>query len=126
MGKVIHFLGAFERKIKNNTPVNKPTTYKNIIDIKEILLKSRIMPTEDLERVLLYAIILENFKFSELSMWKRYLKNFKLTKKVWSPDETVLFVNNAGTLAYLFRAETKINNSTVLHTEKWRIMAAFK
>ena len=55
-------------------------------------------------------------------MWKRYLKRFKLADKIWKPNETVLFVNNRGTLAYRFKAETKINNSTVLHTEKWRII----
>lgn len=117
----LYFLGAFNRKIENNKPVNVPTSHSNIIDIKKILLKSKIMPKGKLQEVLLYAIILENFKHSELTMWKRYIKRFHLTEKIWKPNETVLFVSNSGKLAYLFKAETKINNSTVLHTEKWRI-----
>lgn len=121
MGK-LYFLGTFERKVKNNKPINRPTSHSNILDIKKILLKSKIMPKGNLQEVLLYSIVLENFNHSELTMWKSYIRNFKLTKKVWKPNETVLFVNGRGTLAYLFRAETKINNSTVLHTEKWRIV----
>ena len=114
----VYFLGTFDRQ----RPVRTQRRHADIIDIKRAVMQSTHVPKKGLIKVLVVNVIEADFRCSDRTIFEDYMNKYKKKNKRWRENETFIAVSKSGKLAMFFVGESRINNSVILDTRKWRII----
>lgn len=117
MSSVQLFLGSFERRV----PQLRMKRHKNIIDITKLVRKKEIPENADLQPVILVDIVETDFRCSEATRFLRYVQAFRRGSYVFQPNHTIAMVSRNHKIVEFFVSESKINNTCVLDTRRWRL-----
>lgn len=121
MGSV-YFLGTFDRQ----RPKRAQKRHADIVDIKRVVMQATEVPKEGLTKVLCVNVIEADFRCSDRTIFEGYIRHFKKKNRRWKENETFVAVSKSRKLALFFVGESRINNSIVLDTRKWRIIGGEK
>lgn len=112
------FLGSFEHRI----PKVHMRRHANIIDITKKLKKGQTKNGVHLTPIILVDIVETDFRCNEATRFARYIQAFHRSGHVFKENHTVAMVNRTYSMIEFFVGETRINNSIILDTRKWRII----
>lgn len=111
------FYGTFDRRVPNRVQKR----HADIIDISRIVQRSPKVSTRGLTKVTLVDIMCADFRRSERTIWEDYIAQERRAGYRWKDNQTVLFINNSGTMCIWIMAESRLNNAVVLDSRKWRL-----
>jgi hypothetical protein len=117
---VVYFLGTFDHQ----RPKRTQKRHADIVDIRRAISQSRHVPKKGLTKVLCVNIIETSFRASEKKIFEEYVSNYKKKNKAWRENETFIAMNKSRTMAIFFVGESRINNTVILDTRKWRMIGS--
>jgi len=118
----VYFLGTFAQQ----RPKRTQKRHADIVDIRRAISRSKHVPKRGLTKVLCVNVVEVSFRSSEKTIFEDYVSNFKKKNKAWRENETFIALSKSRKMAIFFVGESRINNSIVLDTRKWRIIGGEK
>ena len=117
---MLHFLGTFDRQ----RPTRVQRRLADVIDIARMVkpVSEIKVSSRGLTNVVLEDICIADFRRSEKTIYEDYVRQFRKKNYSWTPNHTVLFINNPGTMALWIMGVSRINNTIVLDSRKWRMV----